>query len=478
MKTTLKETGIKYLILFLFMNIPIYVFSSNLIVHMDDISDQDSLAVCSNIDTITLVGMKGLSNGCFQYYSWSYSYETFISDTIFSDTLYLNPSYNSVVRFEGFLNRDLISKTICLVPLSLVTYHDVYFKYPLYCNETTRIVTNTNYTGTATYKWSPEIGLSDPNIGFPEVIADSIRTYYLKFTTKEGCVINDSVIIAIQPMKSPEICIVSLDSLNHNQIIWNKPVSSMIDSFYIYKESNVTDKYNLIATVDYNDYSYFVDKYSNPEVQSSKYLINYKDKCNIESGKSIPHKTMHLAINKGLGKTWNLIWEPYQGFTVSSYYIYRGSDTTKLEMIGSTSASSTQYSDLNPPDSTVYYQVEIIGPNDCNPFVGSKKKSIKYNTSRSNIVSNEVVSGINDFGTKNPIEIYPNPSSESIFIKFNYNQNQSKIIEVYNFQGKLIKRINLTSSLTEVDIRNFENGIYFLKAENDNKAVIGKFIKQ
>lgn len=33
---------------------------------------------------------------------------------------------------------------------------------------------------------------------------------------------------------------------------------------------------------------------------------------------------MHLTINQGMGNTWNLIWQPYQGFVVSSYNIYRG----------------------------------------------------------------------------------------------------------------------------------------------------------
>ena len=95
MKTILKETGIKYLMLVLFICIPISVFSSNLTVHMDDVSDGDTLAIC-NSDSITIIGMKGLSDGCFHYFSSSFD-----DEAVYSDTLLLSPSYEGMLSFEN-----------------------------------------------------------------------------------------------------------------------------------------------------------------------------------------------------------------------------------------------------------------------------------------------------------------------------------------------------------------------------------------
>ena len=135
-----------------------------------------------------------------------------------------------------------------------------------------------------------------------------------------------------------------------------------------------------------------------------------------------------------MNTTWNLIWESYEGFTVSTYNIYRGTNADNLSLIGTTSGSSNQYSDISAPVGDVYYQMEVISPNAVNPskvstFVQKLKDSgnshessaESYNSSRSNIASN-VVNGNNELvydEGSSKINIIPNPVSDKLYVTGN-----------------------------------------------------------
>lgn len=72
------------------------------------------------------------------------------------------------------------------------------------------------------------------------------------------------------------------------------------------------------------------------------------------------------------------------------------------------------------------------------------------------------------------LKIYPNPASDFIFIDSN---SESKIdyIEFYNILGNKILSINNLDD-NKIDIRNFKNGIYFLKIISDNQSLVKKII--
>ncbi|MFH0867106.1 MAG: YCF48-related protein, partial [Bacteroidota bacterium] len=170
------------------------------------------------------------------------------------------------------------------------------------CGGSTIMNTTTNYTGTdlLSYSWLPNIGLDSSNVANPVVTIDSNQTYTVTVTTPNGCVATDDVSVMLTPMNAPEICIVSVDSTNKNLVVWNKTVSSAIDTFYIFRETT-TNNYVRIGAVPYDSMSVFVDSTSQPDVQSNKYKISIFDDCGLESAKSAYHKTMHLAINQGMG---------------------------------------------------------------------------------------------------------------------------------------------------------------------------------
>ncbi|MEI7597657.1 MAG: immunoglobulin domain-containing protein [Bacteroidota bacterium] len=300
------------------------------------------------------------------------------------------------------------------------------------CGDSIQLQPIINYLGTdsLSYSWSPSIGLSDSAKANPWVEISSNQNYTLHVATANGCESSAMQTVNMAELQIPNICMVTVDSNNKNMIIWEKPVDASIDSFYIYKESNTTNQYNIIATVAFDSLSIFVDNNSNPSTQSSKYKISYSNSCDMTSQMSDFHKTMHLSINQGSGTTWNLIWEPYEGFTPSSYIIYRGTDPNNLTQIGSTSASSTQYSDLTAPSGFVYYQVGVLSPSNCNP-------TKSYQLSLSNIKSNNP-DDINENAQQIiQIEIYPNPASTNLTIDISKLNEQIAKLKIYNSIGEI-----------------------------------------
>jgi hypothetical protein len=168
--------------------------------------------------------------------------------------------------------------------------------------------------------------------------------------------------------------------------------------------------------------SVFEDLQSAPDVQSNKYKISLVDRNGVESTQSSYHKTMHLSINKGMQAAWNLNWESYEGFVVSTYNIYRGTTANNLTLIGSTSGGSTQYNDVTAPAGNVYYQLEVVSPNVVNPskVMGGLQKAMEqenstafsYGSSRSNIATN-VMTAVN-MTSEVSFEVYPNPTNGQV----------------------------------------------------------------
>ncbi|MFH1320098.1 MAG: YCF48-related protein [Bacteroidota bacterium] len=337
------------------------------------------------------------------------------------------------------------------------------------CGDSTTLNTSANYTGTGvlTYSWLPTMGLDSSNVANPVATINSNQTYTVTVITPNGCIATDDVSVSIIPMNAPEICIVGVDSTNKNLIVWNKPVSNAIDSFFIYRETNITNVYQKTGAVSYDSFSIFSDTNSFPDVQSNKYKISIKDDCGLESDRSAPHNTMHLAINQGMGTTWNLIWNAYQGFTVSTYNVYRGSDPNNLQLIGTSSGSSTAYSDLIAPSGYLYYQVEVVSPNSCNP-------SKSYNTSRSNISTNNPNGIYENSNAPDLFSIHPNPSNDDIAVE----TFQKCDIDILNIEGQIIKSINGKENHTTIDISGFASGMYFVKVKTEKGVSVKKFVKQ
>jgi PKD repeat protein/photosystem II stability/assembly factor-like uncharacterized protein len=250
--------------------------------------------------------------------------------------------------------------------------------------------TSYNGSGSLSYTWASSPYLSSTNTALTTAgPLQNAHTFYV--TVTDGILTaTDSTTVSVVALPTDSLCLVTVDdSLGHNLIVFEKQVSGPILYYKVYAESSVAGVYDSIGFVAADSAGLFVDTNSNPAIKAYSYKISIVDSCINESVLSDFHKTMHLTINQGTGSSWNLIWNHYLGFQVQTYRIWRLSSNNVWTKIDSVSGTNTSYTDLNPPAGSLYYQVEIISPNTCNPYIS--KANTNYNSSRSNTAHNGII---------------------------------------------------------------------------------------
>lgn len=294
------------------------------------------------------------------------------------------------------------------------------------------------------------------------IVATTTGAYTVAATDSNGCMARDTFLLNTSALSPPDICIVGLDSAtNQNIIVWEKPVTAAIDSYIVYKESNQADVYVRIHSQPFGAFSTFIDASSNPQQQAYRYKLGIVDSCGSSTLPGNFHKTIHLTINQGIGNTWNLIWSHYEGFTFPSYNIYRGTTLSGISLLTTISGNLNSYTDLNPPSGPfiVYYQIEVVNPNSCNPTA----KMWDYGVSRSNIVNTGSV-GIASNPVNSILKIYPNPFSETAIIEVPDELAGAFSLKLYDLMGNEIRNMNgISGKSVNLKKETLASGIYFVE---------------
>jgi hypothetical protein len=308
----------------------------------------------------------------------------------------------------------------------------------------------------------------------PEVNSDQclfrISDYSLPFVS------DTSGTFSILTFPESPICMVTVDSTtNHNVIVWEKPVSDLIDQFIVYKESNEAGVYEELGTVDYNSPSVITDTNSNPAMKSYRYKLGFSDALGHIFPMSNFHQTIHLTINQGVGNSWNLIWTDYLGFDVPSYNIYRKSGNGSFEQIASISASFSSYTDQQAPSGDVYYVIEVLNPNGCN----TGNRATEYGSSYSNIATNNTM-GVSDPEKALSVSVYPNPADRQINIIAGEDLSGELTITLSDLLGKEVfqavssdMRPGMIYSINAEDLRN---GLYIIRVASEKGSFTGKVV--
>ena len=81
----------------------------------------------------------------------------------------------------------------------------------------------------------------------------------------------------------------------------------------------------------------------------------------------------------------------------------------------------------------------------------------------------------NDFSFKNNFKIFPNPSSDILFIE-NFEKQILKI-DFFDLQGRIIKTINENKNEYQIDISNLQATTYIIKLLTETGSETVRFIK-
>ncbi|MCK9321404.1 MAG: T9SS type A sorting domain-containing protein, partial [Bacteroidales bacterium] len=242
--------------------------------------------------------------------------------------------------------------------------------------------------------------------------------------------------------------------------------------YNIYREGNVANQFDLIASVPYDSASMFVDTNSNPTIKAYMYKISTTDTCLNESELSSFHKTMHLIIGQGMGNNWNLSWTPYVGANYSTYNIFRGINSLdSLKYLTTISASNTSYTDINVPSGYVYYQVEII--------IDTTQSKANENSIRSNYATNNPL-GIVNYSSNNIItKLYPNPTEGKARLEIEGLSSEADVF-VYDMIGRVIKKhqISIGENELDIDLSGYAKGGYSIRIVNESINQTKKLIVQ
>ena len=281
---------------------------------------------------------------------------------------------------------------------------------------------------------------------------------------------SDSITV-ISPPDVP-ICLVTVDiHSSHNIVIWEKPRTTLIDSFYIYRET-ATNIYTKIAAIPYDSLSEFDDYAADPNVTSYRYKISTVGHCGVESSKSLFHNTVLLQDLRDGNLRWN-VYDIEPAYNPVLYFnIYRDNNGSGnflfLDSVPGTNTAYTDIAGVNFPNAE--YVLDANWLISCTP-------SRAVNTTRSNI-RHIFHTGINDQFLSD-LKIYPNPTMAKLFVSLPKG-GKNIYFEINNSLGQSIyeKEVDITGSVSDlmIDTGSWAKGIYTLYATEADRHLYRKIV--
>lgn len=307
-----------------------------------------------------------------------------------------------------------------------------------------------------------------------------------------GVVVSDTsgcksvLVTAVNPVLPPikPICLVTVDTLTgKNIVVWEKPISSFIAGFNIYRE---TSKQGIFQKVAYSPYimeSTYYDSIADPDAKWTRYRISMVDVCGTEGPVSPDHKTIHLSIQSTNTDSTFLIWDNYIGYPFTQYDIYRKDSPGGIwNLIGSVPASVKTYIDNTFPHTgdTVSYHVDVEHPGgDCIATIKYPEPmatTVKSGKSNSSERATDLATSSPEISPENNVLVYPSPNNGLFTVELK-NISFSEI-RIFNVLGEEVKKINTanTRNKIEVDIQKQPAGLYYVQVSSAQTVITKKIV--
>ncbi|WP_343635106.1 T9SS type A sorting domain-containing protein [Fluviicola sp.] len=270
-----------------------------------------------------------------------------------------------------------------------------------------------------------------------------------------------------------EICMVTVDSTtNTNLVVWEKPITTGIDHFNIYRETSQAGLYQLVGSVLYSDESIYNDLVASPNVRSWRYKISSVDACGNESELSQTHKTIHLVISHGLGNDINLFWDSYEGFNYSNFIVRKHTDAAGWTTIQTMPNNLFTFTDQALDTDGLFYEVTVAAPSLCS----TTKVAQDFNTTRSNR-DNRLSTGQPNSVSEllnQVVDIYPNPANT--FLNIDNGSSQTIEAHILDQTGRVISSTTLVPGQTKMDCGKLAAGVYNIELQSLGAKTLKRFV--
>jgi hypothetical protein len=373
------------------------------------------------------------------------------------------------------------SYTLSILPASLATTSTL----SLLCKQKAQITTTCSPTATAV-SWSPSTNLSSSTALSPTVTAGAgLMTYVVTATLNNGCVVNGNSTISSYA-QTPNICIVTVDSLgSNNEIYWEKTLYPQADSFIVYRETSL-NVYKRIGGVKYASFSMYTDTNrsigpanGNPNLTYYKYKLQIKDSCGNTSPMSLWHETIFIQDQLNGNFNWNsyaieLSSPPISNYNLKRRDITTGTETVVVSTVGNL-ATDPQYNTFWPNPNNKWF-VDAIGFSCAPSIIGPPKNNnntimLTKTKTKSNQSNDKVILGISGYDLSNVIKIYPNPAHDLINVDLNGLDKTETVVEIRNVLGQTIYTTNALNQYLNINTDQLGGGVYMINILQHNKTI-------
>ncbi len=268
---------------------------------------------------------------------------------------------------------------------------------------------------------------------------------------RNGCstVLNKKILVDIPAeLEAPTVCSIVFDAATGgNNVSWEYE-NVRLKGFNLYRESNKTDSFELLAKLEKNTKNY-LDKDAESQNRSYRYKLSMVDVCGKETAYSNALQSLHLQLSQSSLSRWNLNWE--KRTESAKIEVYRGDGEGVLEKIESLTTMNSSYTDTDVPLGPFYYQLKMNNSVTC--------------VSESNIVYNGIT-GIAD--ETDDLNIFPNPTTDEI----NFVNSQGGNYLLIDSHGSFVQSGKVEAGTNKIAIKDISAGLYLLKIVSLNKLTI------
>ncbi len=188
------------------------------------------------------------------------------------------------------------------------------------------------------------------------------------------------------------------------------------------------------------------------EIFNSRFAYEYTEHC-------YPVQNLTADFSED-GSAINVAWEAPETGTPTGYNIYINGVLMEENYTSTSYTNNELATELYNMPKNHYVEVRTMYADD------------KSSVSLMDIFASGVnVSEINETSSFN---VYPNPASD--FVKVSTDNRQQTTVRVYNTIGMLVEEIEINSNETEINVSDYNPGIYFISIQTENGNVTKKIV--